>query len=431
MVIKREILNNLKEHLRRREITFIAGPRQAGKTTLMQFLQEDLERSGQKTLFLNLDVEADKRFFASQENLIKKIQLEFGQEGGFVFIDEIQRKENAGLFLKGLYDLKLPYKFIVSGSGSVELKEKIHESLVGRKRIFNLSTLTFSELVNFKTNYQYENRLAEFFAVEKEKTRQFLDEYLNFGGYPRVVLAKSLEEKQREIDEIYQSYLEKDISYLLKIRKTEALSNLVKLVAAQMGGLVNFSELASTLGISAQTVKEYLWYLEKTFILKRVRPFFRNVRKEISRSPIFYFSDLGLRNYAIDSFGKIQEPNEAGFPFQNFVFNGLEKRLEFSSATLHFWRTKGGAEVDFVINTGVTPTPIEAKYKKLEGLRVGRSLKSFIEKYHPSQAIVVHLGEEKEMYFDKTKLSFLPFHQLFDPQRGAFHNEMHHLPSST
>ena len=135
-MIERTLFSELKDHLSKREISFIIGPRQAGKTTLMLLLEDYLKKKEEKTVFLNLDIESDKQFFTSQANLIKKIKLEIGEKEGFVFIDEIQRKENAGIFLKGIYDMNLPYKFIVSGSGSVELKERIHESLTGRKRIF-------------------------------------------------------------------------------------------------------------------------------------------------------------------------------------------------------------------------------------------------------------------------------------------------------
>lgn len=96
----------------------------------MEMLKADLDNRGERTLFLNLDIEWDRPHFESQAALVNKIELELGRKRGFVFIDEIQRKDDAGLFLKGLYDLNLPYKFIISGSGSLELKEKIHESFV-------------------------------------------------------------------------------------------------------------------------------------------------------------------------------------------------------------------------------------------------------------------------------------------------------------
>jgi len=158
--IKRDLQKSLENHLLNKEITLIVGPRQAGKTFLMRIIQERLNKKGLKTLFMNLDIEADKKFFVSQNSLIEKIRLELGKNGGYVFIDEMQRKENAGLFLKGIFDSNLPYKLIVSGSGSLELKEKIHESLAGRKRVFELNTLNFNEFVNFKTEYRYKNKLS-------------------------------------------------------------------------------------------------------------------------------------------------------------------------------------------------------------------------------------------------------------------------------
>jgi len=412
LIIKRDLFEEIKNHLSAKEISLIIGPRQVGKTTLMLLLKEYLEKKGEKTLFLNLDVEADKQYFVSQEALIRKINLEFGKEKGYVFIDEIQRKENAGLFLKGIYDLNLPYKFIVSGSGSLDLKEKIHESLVGRKRVFELYPISFKEFVNFKTNYRYEKRLEKFFEVEKVKTERLLNEYLNFGGYPRVVLEEKLSEKVRIIDEIYRSYLDKDVSYLIKSEKVDVYSSLIKVLAGQIGRLINYSELSSTLGISLQTLKNYLWYVEKTFIIHRLTPYFRNVRKEITKSPVVYFYDLGLRNYALGLFGKVEFSPDIGFLFQNFIFNIIKEKIRFTGASVHFWRTKDKAEVDFIIDFGKEVIPIEAKYKKLKEPTVERSLRSFVEKYHPKEAWVINLALEYEVKVGQTIIKFLPFYRL-------------------
>lgn len=410
-MIKRKLFKSLKDHLSHKEVTFIIGPRQAGKTTLMLLLKDYLERKGNSTLFLNLDIEADKKFFGSQDTLIRKIELELGKSGGFVFIDEIQRKEDAGIFLKGIYDMNLPYKYIVSGSGSVELKRKIHESLVGRKRVFELNTLSFKELVNFRTRYRYENKLLEFLNLDTDKAKLLLDEYLLFGGYPRVVLAENVNEKREEIREIYQSYLEKDIVYLLQVKKTEALSKLVQIIAAKPGSLINFSEISSILGISTQTVKNYLWYLEKTFILHKVTPYFRNIRKEIRKSPVYYFYDLGLRNYAIGVFGNLSMP-EIGFVFQNFVFNLLREKLILSSARVHFWQTSDGAEVDFVIDFIRELIPIEVKWAALKKPIIPRSMRSFITQYHSSKSYVVNVTLKKTVEIGKTKVYFIPFYEL-------------------
>jgi hypothetical protein len=419
-MIQRTLFDELKIHLSKKEISFIIGPRQAGKTTLMLLLKDYLEKRKEKTVFLNLDIESDKQYFVSQANLVKKIKLELGEKKGFVFIDEIQRKENAGVFLKGIYDMNLPYKFIVSGSGSVELKEKIHESLVGRKRIFELSTLSFEEFVNFRTNYKYENRLLDFFEIEKEKSQQLLEEYLNFGGYPRVVLEELLEEKRKVINEIYQSYLEKDISYLLKIRKTEDFNNLVKVLAGQIGNLLNVSEVSRTLGISQKTVKDYLWYLQKTFIIHKVSPYFKNIRKEITKAPKFYFYDLGLRNFALGFFGNIGSLQEKGIIFENFVFYILREALRDTSGRIYFWRTKDGAEVDFVVDFGKAQLPVEVKYRSLRKIEISRSFRNFIEKYHPKKAFIIGLDSKQVLSINKTKIHLLPYYQISEAVINGF-----------
>ncbi|MFH1408108.1 MAG: ATP-binding protein [Patescibacteria group bacterium] len=410
--IKRDLQKSVEKHLTNKEITLIVGPRQAGKTFLMRVIQEGLNKKGLKTLFLNLDIETDKKFFISQNSLIEKIRLELGKNEGYVFIDEIQRKENAGLFLKGIFDSNLPYKFIVSGSGSLELKEKIHESLAGRKRVFELNTLNFNEFVNFKTEYRYKNRLNNFFALEQEKTQALLKEYLVFGGYPKVVLSQTLEEKNAVMGEIYRSYVEKDIKYLLNLEKTEEFSNLVKIISSQIGGMVNFSEIASTIGLSHKTVKLYLWYLEKTFILKKLTPYFRNTRKEVSKTPVYYFYDLGLRNYILNLFGHTVLDLNGGHLFENFVFNVLRQSLFNTPSSLNFWRTRDNAEVDFVINAGTKLIPIEAKFTTLNKVRLSRSIHSFIKTYHPQDVYITHLGKALKEQINETNVYLIPFYQL-------------------
>jgi len=411
-MIQRKLFKHLKIHLEHREISLIIGPRQAGKTTLMFILKDFLQRQGARTLFLSLDLESDRPFFRSQAALVDKIRLEIGEGKGYVFIDEIQRKENAGLFLKGLYDLGLPYKIIVSGSDSVELKEKIHESLIGRKRIFELNTISFDEFVNFKTGYLYSQKLSDFFVVEKEKIERFLNEYLAFGGYPRVVLETKSREKMLIMDDIYRSYLEKDIYYLLRIEKEEAFKNLIRILASQIGKIINYSEFSSTLGIAVKTIKNYLWYAEKTFVVEKVTPYFRNIRKEITKSPVYYFKDLGLRNYCLGLFGNLVSPSEMSFVFQNFVFNILKDKLVYTPAELHFWRTKDKAEVDFIVNLGGELLPVEVKFKKLKKPVIGRSLRSFITRYKPRHAWIVNLSLSENVELNLTKIHFLPYYEL-------------------
>ena len=408
-LIKRNLLGELREHLAQKEISLIVGPRQVGKTTLMLLIEKELKQRGEETLYLNLDRETDRRYFVSQENLVGKIRLEIGHQRGYVFIDEIQRKEDAGLFLKGIYDSNLPYKFIVSGSGSLELKEKIHESLVGRKKAFELNPVSLEEFINFKTNYRYEDRLKEFFEIEVEKSEALLWEYLNYGGYPRVITAERDREKREIIDEIFHSYLEKDISYLLRVERVDAFSNLVRILASQLGQLVNYSRIASEINLSIKTLKSYLWYAEKTFVLQKLTPYFKNVRKEIVKAPVYYFYDLGLRNYGIGKFGNLVDLGPA---FENMILEIIKDKTRWSGATVHFWRTKDKAEVDFIINSGEEILPTEVKYKKMTKPSIERSMKSFIEKYSPPTAFVVNLTLKDKVRIGRTDVLFLPLWEM-------------------
>ncbi|MBI2335030.1 ATP-binding protein [Candidatus Daviesbacteria bacterium] len=414
-MIKRKILALLVRHLFSDQMTIITGPRQVGKTYLMQILQEMLANESKKTIWLNLDNEEDALKVASQAALLSYINLVAGREKAFVFIDEIQRKENAGLFLKGIFDMRLPHKFIISGSGSLELKAKIPESMAGRKQLFIIEPISFEEFVNYKTNYHYEDKLNDFFIVEKAKTEHLLSEYMVFGGYPRVVLSDSVSLKQSEMQEIYQSYIDRDLRDLLRLEKTEALGNLLKIIASQIGSLINLTELSSTVDLDEKTVKHYLWYLEQTFILKKVTPYYRNTRKEITKAPIYYFYDIGLRNWLLGLFGLPRIPSPlSGHLFENFVFNMLRMQLESALTQIHFWRTRDQAEVDFVLEKGLEITPIEIKYSKMKKIELTRSFRNFAAKYKPGKGYVVHLGRNFKTLIDKTKIYILPFFELID-----------------
>jgi len=409
--IRRRLLPDIEAHLGQSEISLLTGPRQAGKTTLMRRIEALLQTKGRKTLWLNLDFEDDARHLSSQGALLQKIRLELGSDGGVVFIDEIQRKQDAGLFLKGLYDQGLPWKFVVSGSGSLELKEKISESLAGRKRQFELGTVSFAEFVDFRTGYRYTDRLREFFATESAKAGRLLLEYLQYGGYPRVILADNHQEKLTVINEIYRSYLERDIVYLLRVEKSEAFTNLVRVLAAQSGKLVILSELAATLGISMATAKTYLWYLEKTFIVRKVTPYFTNIRKEITKSPVYYFADPGLRNFACGHFGKMLDI-DAGFVFQTMVHGLLWGHFPTADTSIHYWRTKDKAEVDFVVRRGDRIVPLEVKYRALRKPEIQRSFRSFLERYAPKTGLLINLGLLSDLTIGTTKVRCLPYWEL-------------------
>jgi uncharacterized protein len=407
--IQRKLYSQLKKHLSKPEISLILGPRQAGKTTLMKKLAEELNLKGKKTAWFNLDVIEDKQFFKTQHTLLKQIKQTVGEKKGVVFIDEITRIKNAGLFLKGLYDLKTNYKFIVSGSGSLELKTNVVEPLTGRKRIFHCLPLSFDEFAGFKLKTSFA-KLKNELKQNPFQTQRLSSEYFTYGGYPRIALAQTHQEKLDLLTEIYTSYLEKDIRLLIKVEKETAFNNLVKMLASQVGSLVNYSELANSLGINQKTIKKYLYFLEKTFVIKLIKPFYTNVRKELTKSPKIYFVDLGMLSLAQGIVPQKQNQIK-GSVFENACLLKL-LRLNLLKEPL-FWRTQTGAEVDFIIFSPKTgkPIPIEAK---LSAAGISKSFHSFFKKYRPKTAFFYTSKTKKQVKKQSTKIVYLPFYENID-----------------
>ncbi|MBM3282831.1 ATP-binding protein [Candidatus Gottesmanbacteria bacterium] len=392
MYIQRNALDQLKRHLSQKEISLILGPRQSGKTTLILKLKEELEKQGKRTAYYNLDRLEDLELFATQKNLLEKIKFEFGEEKIFVFIDEIQRLKNAGLFLKGLFDYLSPHKFIVTGSGSLELKENIVEPLTGRKKVFYLYPLSFEEFFNYKTAKKLKDFLR-FYQFNKNGAERLLDEYLVFGGYPKVVLAKTTSEKQEVLQEIYSSYLEKDVKALLGVEKDLIYQHLLKYLAGEAGSLFKKSEVSRNLGLNIKTLNRYLFLLEKTYVIKIVRPFYKNPTKELVKTPKVYFLDLGLRNFMISRLNSFFQRDDRGKIFENFVFRQiLDKAPMFG---VWFWRTETSTEVDFILQEKGGILPIEVKNARVEVGTVGKNILAFLTKYRAKKAVIVHWGEEK------------------------------------
>lgn len=410
-MIKREIEKRLNESLKNKEITILIGPRQIGKTTVLQKIETEFRRKGAQVLFFNLDIESDAKFFESQETLLNRIQLEFGTNEGYVFIDEIQQKENAGRFMKGLYDMNLPYKFVVTGSGSLELKEKIGEALTGRKELIEMRPISFFEFVDYRTQYRYTNRLIQYCQLEQDKLELFLNEYITFGGYPKVVISDSIQRKKEVMNEIFTSYIMKDITALLRVRTPDKFTKMIQLLAVLDGQLLNYSQLALEVGVSLDTLKNYLWYAQQTFVIELVKPYFTNAKKELTKSPTIYFHDLGMFNFGRGRYGQPSAKSE-GFLFQNFVFQLLMKKNTSQAQKVHYWRTKDKAEVDFVIYSEGENLPVEVKFSKLKQKTLSRSFRSFINKYQPTKAFVINLSLDSQVKIGKTTVEFTPYWKL-------------------
>lgn len=414
MEIQRDLFGELEAHLDQKEITLLIGPRQAGKTTLLRGLIDQLKRKGFTCLLFNLDIDTDAQFFTSQSRFLERVEVMTGGRRAYIFIDEVQRIENAGLFLKGLYDRDLPYKLIATGSGSLELKEKIAESLVGRKRSFYLPTVSIMEFLQYKIPGHSRDTLIRMSATDPVTEDRLLREYLTFGGYPRVVTASGKKEKNIVLTEIFQGYIERDIQILLQLEKSRSFVSLLQILANRIGQLINYNDLARLTGLSQPTLKNYLWYSEKTFLTESITPFFRNKEKEIVKSPQYYFVDSGMRNYLLGISEINKNTQDFSFLFQQLVLQLLKRRFQNSVASFHYWRTQNQAEVDFVVNLGSRLLPVEVKEKNLKSPEISRSLRSFIDHYQPPEAWIINRSLEESIKIDSTDVRFLPWFHLLE-----------------
>lgn len=347
MSIIRDVTLRAQKNMEMDEVFLFIGARQAGKTTILKQLQSYLKEQDKVNYFLNLE---DPDYLGllnqSPKNLFKIFTLDLNKRN-FIFIDEVQYLDNPSNFLKYFYDeYKGKIKLLVSGSSAFYLDEKFKDSLAGRKKIFHVFTLSFREFLRFKNELELaEKDFQKLSLSEKEKVVLYYQEYIIYGGYPRVVLAP-LEEKVEILQEIAYSYIKKDL-YESKIRQEEIFYKLFKILASQVGNLVNSSELASTLDVSKSAIDNYLYIMRKSFHLHLIPPFFKNIRKELTKMPKVYFLDLGLRNFLIDNFKSFKIREDKGLVLENAVFRQLVEKYQLEE--IRFWRTIQKQEVDFVI----------------------------------------------------------------------------------
>lgn len=389
MTILRDITVKAQKYLAQDEIMLFTGARQAGKTTILKQIQEGLEKQGEKCHYLNLE---DQDYLTllneTPKNLFKIFTMDTSCRQ-VVFLDEIQYLENPTNFLKYLYDEhKGKIKLITSGSSAFYVDEKFKDSLAGRKVILNVPTLSFREFLRFKQEDSLVDLLPSQFSEkslhpavglqDRDRILMLYREYITFGGYPRVVLAP-LDEKREILRELAYSYIKKDI-HESGVRLDALFYKLIKILAAQVGNLVNIQELANTLGASKTLVANYIHVMQKSFHLALVTPFFQNVRKELTKMPKVYFLDLGLRNFFVNDFSPVDFRQDKGALLENAVFRQFLNH--FLPEDIKFWRTTDRHEVDFVVQEA---NAIEVKFetKRFKRGQVEPFLKSYPQiKFH-------------------------------------------------
>lgn len=411
-LVQRGIFSQILKHLKEKEITVITGPRQTGKTTLLLQLKEYLTNIQnvpvEKIKNFNLDLMTELALFKDQSDFLRFLKDELKvHKNLYVFIDEAQRLENPGLFLKGIYDLMLPIKFVITGSSSLEMKAKLFESLAGRKRVFHLFPFSFSELLNFK-----DSNLAKVMVhsekistLHQREIYDYLYRLVIYGGYPQPVLEENKEERLKLLEEIYSSYIERDVIGFMRVKNHFGYAKLINLLAGQIGQLVNFHEICATIKLNYRTLENYLSILENTFILTLLRPYATNLRKELTKMPKVYFLDTGLRNFIVKNFVPYTENRDKGLLLENFCFSELLKNW---NGTIYFWRTKEKAEVDFILKDFYgNLIPVEVNAQEMKKPLITRGLQSFIKTYPIKKGYVINLSLKEKINIDNTQIEFI------------------------
>ena len=402
--IRREILDDVLKWIEEPEILVLTGARQVGKTSIVYQIINDLLLNSdvhpEDIFFFNLDLAGFSDFFTDQGAFLRFLDSSRKQRA-FVFVDEVQRLKDPGVFFKAIQDLRMPLKIILTGSSSLDIKVKTTEALTGRKKVFHVTPLSFTEYIEV-SGAKIPELERENFVPYLNILNEHLEQYVHFGGYPAVVLTPGKEKKIQRLEEIYTSYLEKDISGFLRIENLMAFRKLATLIASQQGALVNIQEISGTLGIHRDTATRYLEYLEATFVTRRLNPFFTNPRSELSKMPKIYFADSGLRNLALGGLSL-----DSGPAMEGLVLSSLVHRFPYARK-LNYWRSSSRAEVDFVVADVQPEACVEVKTGEMKSMKLTRGYRSFLEKYKPSRALLLNRNLWDELQVGPCKVEAVP-----------------------
>lgn len=358
----RKIYQELENHLAEKQITVLTGMRRTGKTTLLLRLMDQVRPENK--IYIDLQ-RADNRELFSEKNY-DNILAEIARRGFdakkklYVFLDEIQLVPELPGVIKYLYD-HYDIKFVITGSSSYYMKNLFGESLAGRKKIFELYPLDFGEFLVFKNIKSAARDMSEllgrdFDKYEYQRLKIFYDEYIEYGGFPEVALAGSLEKKRDLLGDIISSYINIDVAAMSDFRKKGDFYNVIKILASRIGSRADYAKISSVAGISAATLRNYMGFFEDTYLIKRVSVFTRNPDREIVKAQKIYFGDTGLANVLADL--------DSGAKFENAVFCQLARQ-----GKVRYYSLKDGREMDFVFNDQIAfevkETPSEGDWRGL------------------------------------------------------------------
>jgi uncharacterized protein len=362
-MIVRKIYKELERHLSKKQVTVILGMRRVGKSTAAKYLLSKIKHENK--IYIDCEKIEFQTLFntPSYDAIIHDLEI-LGinfKKKAVIVLDEIQLVKNLPSFIKYVYDT-YNVKFIVTGSSSYYLKNQFTESLAGRKIIYEMYPLTFDEFVQFKGHSieaMPKYRFTLYNAAWYNKYKALYKEYVQFGGFPEVVLQKNAKAKTELLWDIINSYIDMDVKLLSDYSLNKDLFNLLRMLTARVGSKIDFTKLSNVVGIERRKISDYLYLFSNTYIIYLVTPFTKNIDKEIVQQPKLYFADNGILSTLGGS------SLNSGQLFENSVAIQLRQINDIA-----YYQKKNGQEIDIIFNNKIAyeikETPIIQDLNVLE-----------------------------------------------------------------
>lgn len=381
-MIKRSIATELHLLLQEYPIVTVLGPRQAGKTTLVQHELPNYD-------YVSLE-DPDERVLATEDP--RAFLRRFPSNTIF---DEIQRVPSLLSYIQGIVDKEQKNgRFILTGSHQLELRAAVAQSLAGRTGLLHLLPLSIEEL------------------KQAGLTFDSFEEYVVRGFLPRV--HSQNQRPFRAYANYYQTYIERDVRQLIELKDVSLFEKFIKLLAGRVGQLMDYQALSNAVGVTATTIKHWLSVLEASYVVVKLPPYFENFGKRIVKSPKYYFSDVGLLAYllGLETPSQVSRDPLLGSIFENLVvLEVLKQRYNRGyDANLYFFRDSNGFEIDLLCSTSSGLVGIEIKAASTWHSKFTKQLVRFASNNQPlEQSVVVYNGVELEL---SNGVRALPFNEL-------------------
>lgn len=444
MPVKRDFQEKYFGLIDSNTITSLLGPRRSGKSTFaLQYLEA---RPAFEKVYFNFD-ELSTREEVIKYGIEKLIQSYLqrekkNQNNILILIDEVQKEPKIFEQIKIIYDKQKlkkeqKYKFILTGSASLDIHKKLSETLAGRVELLRVNPFSLSEAARIKDTFQpyslginqifnpkssFENLLKQksnwelpFSVLENNKL--LINEIIEYGSLPEVLELDNKEQKQRYLSNYRDTYLEKDIRISTNIGDLQSYSNLLTLLASQNGSLIVKKDLKEKIGIAYNTLDRYLSILKATYILTELEPYIFSASRRLVKALKSYFFDNGIIALLTGflTYEQLLGTGLIGTRFESTVLNEIIKKLkpDFPFVDFYFWRSSGGLEIDLIIDFKEKIIPCEIKWTDdIKQIKIN-TLVTFLKDYKRAYyGVVIYNGD---FFIDKkNKIIFLPFLHFFN-----------------